>query len=219
MGNGRQTHASTGNQHARRDSIFAVCAWSAFNLTSIGKIDSSYRAPAGTNITDYSQDQITKAEWLVSSIDFANSDPGRGRSYFDCVFSKVVGDKRVYEVPYPFEKAIARINEYMGLQNGAESGFKTVLFPMGRSLPRNAALIGQDGYDIDSFFKFPRVVLGVDKEPKVPIALNLKGRFFHEARGMKAMHTQRSFLGWKATSVKRLISELPPRWISAYRTR
>jgi hypothetical protein len=158
--------------------FFGLCAVGAFYLTAGGSMNSASRRPAGTSISDFSPEQIAKAEWSVSTQDFENSDPGRGRSYFDYVFSKVVGDKRVYDVPYPFQKVMGRLNEYMGYQGGSDSGYKAVLFPLGRSLQRNAAMNGQESYDLNLFFKFPRLVLGVDKEPRVPFALNLKGRLF-----------------------------------------
>ena len=76
-----------------------------------------------------------------------------------------------------------RINQYLGYggQTDADNAVRSVLFPMGRSLQRNAALLGSAKYDINLFFRFPRVVVGVDREPKDasnPLALNLKGRLF-----------------------------------------
>lgn len=141
---------------------------------------SAPRAPAGTSITDFPAEQADLAEWSVSSQDFSSSDPGRGRSYFDYVFSDLQGATRTYQIPYPFEKALGRVDQYLGYENrdSHDSGLRIVLFPMGRSLQRNAALIGAPNSDLNLFFRFPRVVVGVDKEPKIPFALNLKGRLF-----------------------------------------
>lgn len=140
------------------------------------------RMPAATSISEFTPDQIAKAEWAVAPGDFENSDP-RGRSYFDYVFSRIEGGKRVYDVPYPFQNVLRRVNGYLGYKDGDGEAVSTVLFPMGRSLQRNAALLDSDHYDLDLFFRFPRIVMAVDKEPKVPFAHNLKGRLylgFHE---------------------------------------
>lgn len=139
------------------------------------------REPAGTAITEYTDDEVSQAEWSVAPVDFENSDPGRGRSYFDYVFSKLNGEKREYDIPYPFEKVLGRLSEYLG--HSSPAGLGVVLFPMGRSLQRNAALGDGHQFDQELFFKFPRVVVGVTQEPKIPFALNLKGRLyigFHE---------------------------------------
>ncbi len=154
------------------------------------KVIAPERAPAGAPITDFSPEQINKAEWSVSALDFETSNPGRGRSYFDTVFSQMNGDQRIYNVPYPFQKVLDRVNQYMGYsgQTDNDNALKTVLFPLGRSLQRNAALGGNANaaYDINLFFRYPRVVVGIDRETKDannPLALNLKGRMylgFHE---------------------------------------
>jgi len=141
------------------------------------------RKPAGKSIDSFSPEQINKAEWSVSSLDFETSNPYRGRSYFDSVFSKTNGKTRVYNIPYPFQKVMDRMNTYLGYSGttDVDNAVKTALFPMGRSLQRNAAQDEGKPTDINLYFRFPRVVVGIDREPKDiqnPLALNLKGRLF-----------------------------------------
>ena len=142
------------------------------------------RSPDAIAAAELTDQQLARAEWSVSTQDFENSNP-RGRSYFDYVFSKTENGKRVYDVPFPFNKAMDRLTTYLGysVQDEESSPILKMLFPMGRSLQRNAALTGHTGYDENLFYRFPRVVVGVGQENKNHLALNLKGRLymgFHE---------------------------------------
>jgi hypothetical protein len=146
--------------------------------------ENATRLPDAVAASGLSEQQLAQSEWSVSIQDFENSNP-RGRSYFDYVFSKTEQGKRVYEVPYPFSKLLDRLSIYLGYSPNDEnnSPLLKMLFPMGRSLQRNASLTGQTNYDENLFYRFPRVVVGVGLENKAPLALNLKGRMylgFHE---------------------------------------
>lgn len=135
-----------------------------------------------SEVKNFTPEQAAKAEWSVSPVDFANSNP-LGRSYFDYVFSKKEGDRRVYDIPYPFQNALEKIRQYLGYENSGVDPVLVALFPMGRSLQRNAAFTNESKQDLNLFFKYPRVVSGVGQEPLRPQVLNLKGRLymgFHE---------------------------------------
>lgn len=143
-----------------------------------------YRHPDAISMAGLTEQQIFQSEWSVSTQDFENSNP-RGRSYFDYVFSKTDQGKRVYDVPFPFSRLLNKLSHYLGYAPDDESSspLLKMLFPMGRSLQRNAALVGKEAYDENLFYRFPRVVVGVGQENKAPLALNLKGRLylgFHE---------------------------------------
>ena len=140
---------------------------------------SGARWPASEN----RENDLKKAELSVSIREFQDSKPGVGRSFFDKVFS----ENGQYQIPYPFSKVLNRLSEYTGqkVNNPDGTGLKAVIIPMGRSLQRNAAL--QDGKltSIDQFFRYPRVVVGVDEETnhENSLLLNLKNKMylgFHE---------------------------------------
>lgn len=137
------------------------------------------KASLAADISTFTKEKIAAAEWSVAPSDFQNSLPARGYSYFDYVFSKKneLG-QRVYDVPYPFQKVMERIEKYLGYGQ-QPTAVSTVMFPLGRSLQRNAALLGEDDpNNIDLFFRFPRVVLGVVKEPWRIESLDLRGRLY-----------------------------------------
>lgn len=131
-------------------------------------------------LTTFTQEQANAAVWSVAPADFENSLPKSGSSYFDYVFSKLEDGHRVYDIPYPFPKVIERIENYLGYTDGQSKATATLLFPMGRSLQRNAAFIGEKNASdkIDLFFRFPRIVIGVINEPKNIQSLDLRGRLF-----------------------------------------
>ncbi|MFN8945242.1 MAG: hypothetical protein ACK5WZ_11550, partial [Pseudobdellovibrionaceae bacterium] len=155
-----------------------------FSTLQPAGIGQQSRQPDALAAAELSDQQLEQAEWSVSIQDFENSNP-RGRSYFDYVFSKMQNGNRVYDVPYPFNRVIDRLTNYLGYPPDDEknSPLLRMLFPMGRSLQRNAALDNEDNYDENLFYRYPRVVVGVAQENQRPTALNLKARLylgFHE---------------------------------------
>ena len=80
--------------------------------------------------------------------------PALGHSLFDYVFA--AGGR--YEIPYPFERLVQRLEALVQPDALGNSGVKRVLIPLGRSLQRSAGA--------PEFFRFPRVVVAVDGEPR-----------------------------------------------------
>lgn len=98
-----------------------------------------------------------RGHWVI---DPATTEPNRppvGRSVFDRVFSKVVDGKAVYDVPFPHADLIAHLNQRLKPGRSGGEPVKQVLFPMGRSLQREAAA--------PHYFTSPRVVVAIDGEP------------------------------------------------------
>jgi hypothetical protein len=157
--------------------LFSVAA--AVGFFSIQANDYSQRSPAAAS--DLTEADFNHATLSVSMFEFQNSKPKLGRSYFDAVFS----ENTQYKVPYPFNLLLARLSDYTGqkINSPDTSGIKVVIFPMGRSLQRDAAVIGtpaNQAFSFDPFFRFPRVVVAVDEEPTYPnsLLLNLKNKLY-----------------------------------------
>jgi len=109
--------------------------------------------------------------------------PPYGRSNFDIVFSKKENGRYVYDIPFPIDKFLQRLETYTGkkVNNSESSGIVATLFPMGRSLQRDAAIRGEPSVaNADMYFRFPRVVIGVDGESSTEskLTLNLKNKFY-----------------------------------------
>ncbi|MBC7467114.1 MAG: hypothetical protein H7256_14085 [Bdellovibrio sp.] len=151
-------------------------------IQSFGFLDRDLnRAPAAAS--DWTQVDFDHATAAVSLSEFQNSKPTVGRSYFDMIFSKKDASGMTYDIPYPFNKIIAKLEDYNGqkVSLSDSSGPKVVIFPMGRSLQRNAAVAGlNQAFSFDPYFRFPRVVVGIDEEPKYDnaVLLNLKNKFY-----------------------------------------
>lgn len=133
-----------------------------------------------TQETEFSSSQLDEhpAELSIRPFDEPFSLPERGSSLFDKVFSRNNAQGlREYAVPYPFPRLIRRLEEAAG---GIEP--RITLFPMGRSLQRVAAIEGMaDLKNLDPFFRFPRIVLGFDRESlnaEGRLNLNLKDRLY-----------------------------------------
>jgi len=133
---------------------------------------------------------VDSAEWTVDPFENQNNIPQKGNSYFDILFSKEVNGQRVYDVPYPFQKVLERVSNYnldkINSPLRPNTNFIQVLFPMGRSLQRLAALNGTDATDHFNeklFFEFPRLVATYQGENNQINKLNLKNKIylgFHE---------------------------------------
>ena len=137
------------------------------------------RAPAAAKNNVQTQTEFDHTILSVEPTEFQNSKPALGRSYFDQIFST----KDKYQIPYPFNQFLAKLADYSGQKmfNSDSSGLKMIIFPMGRSLQRNAAVEGlKQEFSFEPFFRYPRVVVGVDEEPSYEnsIVLNLKNKFY-----------------------------------------
>ena len=95
--------------------------------------------------------------------------PPTGYSLFDRLFSKQVEGGYVYDIPSPFEKLLERLRQQAAAyESDSESPLVTSLIPRGRSLQREAAS--------PDYFKFPRVVVALDQDSRLPIPT--KNRLF-----------------------------------------
>ena len=94
--------------------------------------------------------------------------PGAGGSLFDALFTTPGG---THAIPFPFERLLARIDAELARDPAsALPPLKAVLIPMGRSLQRSAAA--------PDYFRFPRVVVGVDAPPAPGSPWLLKDRLY-----------------------------------------
>ena len=139
------------------------------------------------NQTYYPSGRVPAAEskiiyddsWGASPLDYPHSAPKVGRSYFDIVFSKEENGKRVYDIPYPFQKLIAKLQT--NLKPNEKNQLNLVAIPLGRSLQRDAAVVGTEKKSLAPYFRFPRLVVGVTGEPNQSedaLNINLKDRIF-----------------------------------------
>jgi len=111
--------------------------------------------------------------WTVDPRDPGPDLPPAGRSLFDWLFTREAGGERVYDVPFPFERVLARIDRALGVAADAPSPLRINLIPLGRSLQRDAAA--------PEYFAYPRIVVAVDSEPdlaRVERPLLLRDRLF-----------------------------------------
>jgi hypothetical protein len=92
--------------------------------------------------------------------------PQAGRSLFDHVFA--AGGR--YDLPFPFVSLVRKLETQVGADALGRPGVKRVLIPLGRSLQRTAGAA--------DFFRFPRVVVAVDGEPKSAHGPLLKDRLY-----------------------------------------
>ena len=94
--------------------------------------------------------------------------PGAGGSLFDALFATPGG---AHAIPFPFERLLARLEAEVSRDPAsALPPLKAVLIPLGRSLQRSAAA--------PDYFRFPRVVVGVDAPPAPGSPWLLKDRLY-----------------------------------------
>jgi hypothetical protein len=94
--------------------------------------------------------------WAVDPTQAGPNLPPAGRSLFDFAMVKSVDGKLVYDIPFPFDALVRKVEERAGCAGGSGPCTRQVLIPLGRSLQRIAAS--------PDFFAFPRVVVAVDGE-------------------------------------------------------
>ena len=89
------------------------------------------------------------------------------------MFSRPAPGGAVYDVPFPFEQLLERLEWAAGAGSMPRSPLDATLIPLGRSLQREAAA--------PDYFGSPRIVVGVTGEPATghgALGLRLKGRLF-----------------------------------------
>ena len=95
-------------------------------------------------------------DWAVDPTAPGENMPPVGRSLFDFLVVRRNGERKGYDVPFPFPELMRKIQGE--LQPGTHA-LKAVLIPLGRSLQRSAAA--------PEFFAYPRVVVAADTESRV----------------------------------------------------
>jgi hypothetical protein len=116
------------------------------------------------------------ARWAVDPARPGPDAPPAGRSLFDFVASVDSGGRSVYDIPFPFERLVQRLEARAGCAP-RERCAKQVLIPLGRSLQRLAAT--------PEFFKYPRVIASITTE---------------SARGGGPLLKDRVYLGYQEKS-------------------
>lgn len=107
-------------------------------------------------------------QWAVHPSRPGSDHPPVGRSLFDFIATRERAGQPVYDIPFPFEALLQRVNERAGCAASAPC-VRAVLIPLGRSLQRLAAA--------PDFFRHPRIVAAVDGEGDRAMAL-LKDRLY-----------------------------------------
>jgi mono/diheme cytochrome c family protein len=121
--------------------------------------------------TSMANGKADAATWVVDPAKPGDNLPPLGRSLFDRLFTRERRGKVEYDVPFPFEKLLDRLDaQLVRDKKASQPPSKRVLIPLGRSLQRNAAA--------PDYFKFPRVVVAVDSSPASSSALLLKDRIY-----------------------------------------
>lgn len=109
-------------------------------------------------LADDEPNKQSKGEWVVDPANPGPSLPPVGRSLFDFLITSETEDgSRVYDIPFPYEKLIEKLEWQLRKTTPEMPAVKQVLIPLGRSLARNIAR--------PDFFRYPRVVAAVDSPP------------------------------------------------------
>jgi dienelactone hydrolase/mono/diheme cytochrome c family protein len=95
--------------------------------------------------------------WAVDPNDPGPDLPPRGASLFDRIFSRSNGNGADYDVPFPFPRLLAKLEEAAGRRQLPRSALDFALIPLGRSLQREAAA--------PDYFDSPRIVVAVTERP------------------------------------------------------
>lgn len=111
--------------------------------------------------------------WVVDPTEPGLDRPPVGRSLFDFLMTKNVNGKKVYDIPFPLQALIARIESQLHDSTASPSTLKRLLIPVNRSLQRRA---GEGEY-----FVYPRAVFAVDTDADASRSLtgmHLKDRLY-----------------------------------------
>lgn len=116
----------------------------------------------------WAADASAAPAWVTDPARPGEHLPGAGGSLFDALFSTPGG---AHAIPFPFERLLARLETEVSRDPAsALPPLKAVLIPLGRSLQRSAAA--------PDYFRFPRVVVGVDAPPAPGSPWLLKDRLY-----------------------------------------
>jgi hypothetical protein len=143
-----------------KSQLVAVLAWTALALLFAGLVMfliapriESLKAPEARQATATTTAASTPhPAWAVRASKPGSDRPPAGRSLFDFVATREQDGTRVYDIPFPFEALLRRVNARAGCGNGRDC-LRVVLIPLGRSLQRLAAT--------PDFFAHPRIVAAV----------------------------------------------------------
>jgi mono/diheme cytochrome c family protein len=102
---------------------------------------------------------LSGGEWAVDPTTAGDNVPSVGRSLFDFLVVRKQGERKVYDVPFPFTALVKRLESELQPDQSRDASVKAVLIPLGRSLQRTSAA--------PEFFAYPRVVLAADAEARV----------------------------------------------------
>jgi dienelactone hydrolase len=114
-----------------------------------------------------------RGHWVINPSTAGDNLPTVGRSVFDRLFSITRDGKAAYEIPFPYTKLVAFLNNRLLPGRSGGEPVKQVLFPMGRSLQREASA--------PDYFSSPRIVVAIDGEPNPAVSDNpilLKDRLY-----------------------------------------
>src|SRR3546814_6487346 len=103
--------------------LVAILGWTALALLLAGlvvffiapRIESS-KAP-GTQQTE-DAGSTPRPKWAVRASKPGSDKPPAGRSLFDFVATREHGGERVYDIPFPFEALLQRVNPRAGCDSG-----------------------------------------------------------------------------------------------------
>jgi mono/diheme cytochrome c family protein len=102
---------------------------------------------------------VSGGDWAVDPTVAGENLPLVGRSLFDFLVVRKQGERKVYDVPFPFTALVKKLEAELQPDAYGGGAVKGVLIPLGRSLQRTSAA--------PEFFTYPRVVLAADAEPRV----------------------------------------------------
>jgi mono/diheme cytochrome c family protein len=153
--------------------LVAILAWTALALLLAGLVVffiapriESFKAPEAQQAKAGAS--VPRPKWAVRASKPGSDRPPAGRSLFDFVATSERNGARIYDIPFPFEALLQRINTRAGCVSGNDC-LRVVLIPLGRSLQRLAAA--------PDFFAHPRIVAAVTDEGDGAAAL-LKDRLY-----------------------------------------
>jgi hypothetical protein len=124
-------------------------------------LNSPPQTPPGVSPASSAFPAGPQPHWAVDPTMPGPNLPPAGRSLFDFTMTKSVDGKPAYDVPFPLDALVRKVQDRAGCTDG--SCIRQVLIPLGRSLQRVAAA--------PDFFAYPRVVMAVDGEGSSDVLL------------------------------------------------
>jgi mono/diheme cytochrome c family protein len=122
-------------------------------------VSAFYRNAAHANESGPAASSIVfGGDWAVDPTTAGENLPPVGRSLFDFLVVRNQGERKIYDVPFPFTALVKRLEAELRPELSGGASVKAVLIPLGRSLQRTSAA--------PEFFAYPRVVLAADAEAR-----------------------------------------------------